>query len=269
MNQNQPSSAMRVPNVPSPQPSDTQVPDRRDVFGVFVTGTDTGVGKTFASVALLHRLRAEGFRAMGMKPVASGCEQTEAGWRNDDALRLLAASDPQPEYADVNPYPLPLPTAPQLAAAAAGVRIEGDRLIDAYRALALQTDAVVVEGVGGWAAPFDRDLEQADLVRALALPVVLVVGVRLGCLSHARLTERAIAADGLSLVGWIANTIDPGFTDIDAYLRLLADALPVPCLGVLPFCESWDAAGKADALVLPVGVFGADAATTSVPDETM
>jgi dethiobiotin synthetase len=221
----------------------------------FVTGTDTGVGKTFASVALLHRLRAGGLRAVGMKPVASGCERTEAGWRNEDALRLQAASDPHPAYADLNPYPLPLPTAPQLAAEAAGVRIDSDRLIEAYRALASQADVVVVEGVGGWAAPFDHDLEQADLARALALPVVLVVGVRLGCLSHARLTARAIAADGVSLVGWVANTIDPAFTDTDAYLGLLADALDAPCLGTLPFLESWDAAAMANALRLPVGIF--------------
>ncbi len=259
MSQAPPSSATRSSNAVSPQPSDPRASGRRAAFGVFVTGTDTGVGKTFASVALLHRLRADGFRAVGMKPVASGCERTDAGWRNDDALRLLAASDPQPEYADLNPYPLPLPTAPQLAATAAGVRIDGDRLVDAYRALAAQADTVVVEGVGGWAAPLDHGLEQADLARALALPVVLVVGVRLGCLSHARLTARAIAADGLSLVGWIANTIDPAFSDIDAYLRLLAYALPAPCLGVLPFSASQDAAAIASVLRLPVGMFDTEA----------
>jgi dethiobiotin synthetase len=120
----------------------------------------------------------------------------------------------------------------------------------------------VVEGVGGWAAPFDRDFEQADLARALALPVVLVVGVRLGCLSHARLTARAIAADGLSLVGWIANTIDPSFTDTHAYLGLLTDALPAPCLGVLPHSASLDPAAMANALVWPFGVFDPDTATS-------
>jgi dethiobiotin synthetase len=236
------------------QSSGTPLFEGSGVSGLFVTGTDTGVGKTLASAALVHRLRAAGLRTMGMKPVASGCERTEAGWRNDDALRLQAASDPQPEYALVNPYPLPLPTAPQLAAAAAGVRVELDRLIEAYRMLAAQADAVVVEGVGGWAAPLDRGLEQADLARALGLPIVLVVGVRLGCLSHARLTARAIAADGLSLVGWIASKIDPAFGDAEAYLGLLADALPAPCLGVLPYQASPSAAAMADGLSLPAGV---------------
>jgi dethiobiotin synthetase len=228
--------------------------DGRAATGLFVTGTDTGVGKTLASAALVHRLRAAGLRAVGMKPVASGCERTEAGWRNDDALRLQAASDPQPEYALVNPYALPLPTAPQLAAAAAGMRVKLECLIEAYRALAAQANAVVVEGVGGWAAPLDDGLEQADLARALGLPVVLVVGVRLGCLSHARLTARAVAADGLPLVGWIASMIDPAFGDAEAYLDLLADALPAPCLGVLPYRVSPSAAEMAQRLSLPTGV---------------
>jgi dethiobiotin synthetase len=228
---------------------------RPGVFGVFVTGTDTGVGKTLASTALVHRLRGEGLRVAGMKPVASGCSHTEAGWRNEDALHLQAASDPAPDYALVNPYALPRPTAPQLAAAAASVRIEPALLIKAYRGLAAQADAVVVEGVGGWAAPFDRGpdgaFEQADLARALDLPVVLVVGLRLGCLSHARLTARAVAADSLPLVGWIASAIDPDFPDAEAYLGLLAEALPARCLGVLPYRAAPDPISMAQALSLP------------------
>ncbi len=212
---------------------------------VYVTGTDTGVGKTLCSLALLHRFRADGRRAVGMKPVASGCEHTPEGWRNDDALRLQAASDPRPDYVLVNPYALPLPTAPSLAAAAAGVTIALSRLIDAYRTLSTQADRVVVEGVGGWAAPLDHGLEQLDLVRALQLPVVLVVGVRLGCLNHARLTARAIAADEVPLVGWIANMIDPHFEDREAYLGLLEAALPAPCLGVLPYAQQPDPAAMA------------------------
>ncbi len=134
------------------------------------------------------------------------------------------------------------------------MRVEFDRLIEAYRALAAQADAVVVEGVGGWAAPLDHGLEQADLARALGLHVVLVVGLRLGCLSHARLTARAIAADGLPLAGWIASGIDPAFADAEAYLGLLADALPAPCLGVLPYRASPSAAAMADGLSLPIGL---------------
>ena len=217
----------------------------------FVTGTDTGVGKTRASVALLHRLRADGLRAVGMKPVASGCAQTAAGWRNEDALALQAASDPPPDYALVNPYALPRATAPQLAADEAGVRVALPRLVDAARALRAQADALVVEGAGGWLAPMDHGLDQSELARALDLPVVLVVGVRLGCLSHARLSARAIVADGLPLAGWVANLIDPGFEDAQAYLGLLEAALPAPCLGVLPWAETPDPVALAAAVRAP------------------
>ena len=202
--------------------------------GVYVTGTDTGVGKTVASCALLHALRARGLRAAGMKPVASGCELTGGGWRNEDALALIEASASRADYALHNPFALPAATAPQLAARDAGVAVTLAPIRSAYAALRAQADVVVVEGVGGWAAPLADGLEQADLVRALQLPVVLVVGLRLGCLSHARLTARAITEDGIPFAGWIGSTIDPGFDRLDDYLQLLRAALPVPCLGVLP-----------------------------------
>ena len=155
------------------------------MFSVYVTGTDTGIGKTLASTALLHALRGHGLRAVGMKPVASGCEQVEGEWRNADALALLDASEPKPAYADLNPYALPQPLAPELAARDAGVELSLQSLLDAHARLAVDTDALVVEGVGGWAAPLSASLMQADLVRALRLPVLLVVGLRLGCLNHA------------------------------------------------------------------------------------
>lgn len=218
---------------------------------LFVTGTDTGVGKTVASAALLHRLRAAGLRAVGMKPVASGCERTAEGWRNDDALRLQAASDPRPAYADINPYALEAATAPQLAARAMGVRVELAPLVDAHARLAAQCEVVVVEGVGGWAAPLGDGLDQCELPRALALPVVLVVGLRLGCLSHARLTARAIAADGIECIGWIGSSVDPDFAERDEYVALLRDALPAPCLGVLPHAASPDPRAMAALLSLP------------------
>jgi dethiobiotin synthetase len=218
---------------------------------VYVTGTDTGVGKTVVSVALLHRLRSAGLRAIGMKPVASGCERTAKRWRNDDALRLQAASDPRPAYDDVNPYALELPTAPQLAARAMGVSIDLLGLGDAYLRLAVQADVVVIEGVGGWAAPLDDGLDQADLVRMLDLPVVLVVGLRLGCLSHARLAARAIQSDGLSLIGWIGSSIDRDFAERDDYVELLRHALPAPCLGVLPYVPEADPAQMAKCLAMP------------------
>src|SRR5690606_236654 len=170
--------------------------------GIFVTGTDTGIGKTLASCALLHALRARGLHAVGMKPLASGCEATPGGLRNEDALALQAASDPRPAYADVNPFALPAPLAPEIAAREAGVAVALAPMLEAHARLAARADAVVVEGVGGWMAPLAGDLMQADLVRALGLPVVLVVGLRLGCLNHAYLSARAIEADGCQLAGW-------------------------------------------------------------------
>ncbi len=204
------------------------------VRGIYVTGTDTGVGKTVASCALLHALRARGLRTAGMKPVASGCTQHAGAWRNEDALALIEASGVRLDYGLHNPYALPEPTAPQLAARDAGVAVALAPLLDAHAALRAQADAVVVEGVGGWAAPLADGLEQADLVHALGVPVVLVVGLRLGCLSHARLTARAVVADGCELAGWIGSTVEPGFERLHDYRQLLCEALPVPCLGVLP-----------------------------------
>lgn len=217
----------------------------------FVTGTDTGVGKTFASVALLHALRARGLRAVGMKPVASGCEHGADGWQNEDALALRAASDPVPEYADVNPFALPAATAPQLAARDAGMVVGLPPLLDAFARLAACADAVVVEGAGGWLAPMGDGLEQAAMAHAAGGQVLLVVGLRLGCLSHARLSARAIAADGCRLAGWIGNRIDPTFDRVDDYLALLREALPAPCLGVLRHVVGGDGAVAARELVLP------------------
>jgi len=199
----------------------------------FVTGTDTGIGKTVAAVALLQALRATGLLAIGMKPLASGCEHTADGWRNDDALALIAASDPMPRYDDANPFALPAATAPQLAAREAGVAVALAPMLSAHARLTAQADMVIVEGVGGWAAPLADTLEQAELVRAIAADVVLVVGLRLGCLSHARLTARAIAADGCRLLGWVGNRVDPSFDRADAYVDLLRAALPAPCLGIV------------------------------------
>ena len=208
--------------------------------GLFITGTDTGVGKSVATASLLCALRTRGLRAIGMKPLASGCESTPSGWRNEDALLLQSASDPVPDYDDVNPYALPLPLAPELAAADAGIEVLLAPILAAHARLTAQADTVVVEGVGGWAAPLSATLDQCDLVRALDLPVVLVVGLRLGCLNHARLTARAIAADGARLVGWIANEIDPSMQCIDQNFTLLQQRLPVPCWGRLPYSPDPD-----------------------------
>jgi dethiobiotin synthetase len=218
--------------------------------GFFVTGTDTGIGKTLSSCTLLHALRARGLRAVGMKPLASGCEATPDGPRNEDALALMAASDPRPAYDDLNPYALPEPLAPEIAAREAGIAVELAPMLAAHARLAAQADVVVVEGVGGWAAPMAPALMQAHLVRALDLPVVLVVGLRLGCLNHAILSARAIAADGCRLAGWIGSGVDPAMLRIDENRALLAGRLSAPCLGWLPWQPAPDPAALAPLLRL-------------------
>lgn len=219
--------------------------------GLYVTGTDTGIGKTLASTALLHAYRARGLRAVGMKPVASGCDVTDDGYRNADALALQAASDPRPPYAQVNPYALPLPLAPELAAREAGINIDLETIRAAHARLQSRSDIVVVEGVGGWAAPLSATLDQADLVGALDLPVLLVVGMRLGCISHARLGAAAIAADGARMVGWICNQIDPAMERCDDVFASLQARLPVPCWARFPFDPVCDASRFATLLKLP------------------
>ena len=219
--------------------------------GIYITGTDTGIGKTLVAATLLHAWRGRGLHVAGLKPVASGCVQSAQGWRNDDALALQLASDPRPEYADVNPYALPLPLAPELAARAAGTEVTLSPILDAYARLATQADVVVVEGVGGWAAPLSATLDQADVVRALQLPVLLVVGMRLGCLNHACLSARAIVADGCTLAGWIASDIDPSMEAADDNIDILAARLPAPCWGRLPYRAMPDPAELAGFLQLP------------------
>jgi dethiobiotin synthetase len=207
--------------------------------GVFVTGTGTGIGKTYASVQLLRDHRALGRRAVGMKPVASGCRETTEGLRNEDADALIAASDPTPAYAECNPYALPLAIAPHLAARAAGVEIAIEPIALAYRQLAAIADRVVVEGVGGWAVPLSATLMQADLV--------LVVGLRLGCINHALMSARSIAGDGCSLVGWIANRIDPAMVCADANIETLRERIHAPLLGVIAHESPRSGVGDIDA----------------------
>lgn len=217
-------------------------------FGVFVAGTDTGIGKTVVSAALLAALNRAGGRAIGMKPVASGCRQTAHGWRNEDALALMAQSAGAADYALVNPYALAEAIAPHLAASAAGVEIRLDPILAAFAALSTNADCLVVEGVGGWAVPLSPTLMQADLARALKLPVILVVGLRLGCINHALLSARAISADGCRLIGWIGNRIDPTMARVEDNVATLRERLSAPCLGVLPHADPADPGALADYL---------------------
>jgi dethiobiotin synthetase len=210
---------------------------------LYVTGTDTGIGKTWAAAALLRGLRAAGARALPMKPVASGCELRDGGRVNDDALALIAACGERPDYDMVNPYALLAPVSPHIAAAEEGVRIELARIQAAASALAARCEVLVVEGAGGWLSPVDAGLWQSDIARALGAEVLLVVGLRLGCINHALLSARAIAADGLKLAGWIGNRIDPALLAAEAVIETLREALPAPCLGVLPWGD--DSGGDA------------------------
>ncbi|MEP6940214.1 MAG: dethiobiotin synthase [Rudaea sp.] len=216
--------------------------------GCYVTGTDTGVGKTLVAASLLVALQTQRIRAVGMKPVASGCDATAAGLRNADALQLIACSAGEPIYADVNPYAFVEPIAPHIAAADAGVVVEIDAIKAAHARLAGCVSHVVVEGVGGWMAPLGPRLMQSDLVRALRLPVILVVGLRLGCISHALLSARAIRDDGCELLGWIGSGVDPSMLRRADNVDTLRERLHAPCLGVLPFMGSPTPAASAERL---------------------
>ena len=208
---------------------------------VFITGTDTGVGKTRISCALLLAARRRPLKAYGMKPVASGSVLKGAEWHNEDAdLLRQYSTTPTPDPALMNPYTLEEPIAPQIAARHAGVTIEIERLQAAHQALMYSANLVIVEGVGGWAVPYSDTAMQAHLVRALDVPVILVVGIRLGCINHALLSAQAIAADGCRLVGWIANRIDPAVLCADEVIASIAEELDVPLLADVPHGLSVD-----------------------------
>jgi dethiobiotin synthetase len=198
----------------------------------FVTGTDTGVGKTLVSCALLHAFAAQGKRVAGFKPVAAGCDDDD---RNEDAKRLRAASTIQATYGQINPYCFPHPIAPHLAARHAGARIDAPRIQASYRELAGQTDVVIVEGAGGFCVPLNEKLNSADIVKQLELPVILVVGMRLGCINHALLTVRAIAEYQLECAGWVANIVDEHMPALQENIESLRERIAAPLLGVIPY----------------------------------
>ncbi|MFS8979791.1 dethiobiotin synthase [Cupriavidus necator] len=226
----------------------------RESFACFVTGTDTGVGKTHACATLLHGLRAAGYGTVGMKPIASGSEWRDGHWHNDDVAQLRAASSVAVPLGHTCPFLLRTPCAPHLAAAQDGVHITLEPIQAAFTALRRQADAVVVEGVGGFHVPLDAGAVRwstADLAVMLGLPVVMVVGIRLGCLNHAALTAEAIRARGLVLAGWIANRVDPDMLFADENIATLRASLAAPCLGELPWqLEPAAAAARLDLALL-------------------
>jgi dethiobiotin synthetase len=205
----------------------------------FVTGTDTETGKTFATCALLHALRHKGVRALGMKPVAAG---TDADGRNEDVERLIVASGMAAPRELINPYLFQVAIAPHIAAAEEGRSIDIDQIVRAFNALSAMAEAVIVEGVGGFCVPLGAQIDTADLAQKLDLPVILVVGMRLGCINHALLTRQAIAARGLRLAGWIANRIDPAMLRFEDNLSALRERIDAPLLGIIPAGSTPEAA---------------------------
>jgi dethiobiotin synthetase len=210
--------------------------------GFFVTGTDTGVGKTLVSCALLHAFAKRGLRVIGMKPVAAGAQLINGVWINDDVEALIAASNVNARREAVNPYCFEPPIAPHIAASIQKNIIEIIYLKKSYQQLSVLADVVVIEGAGGFCVPLNDTETSADLARELALPVVLVVGMRLGCLNHALLTAEAIRARGLRLAGWIANHIDPAMAHADANVAALASRLAAPLLARIAYSDQPNAA---------------------------
>ena len=204
----------------------------------FVTGTDTGVGKTLVSCALLQAFAAQDKTTAGFKPVAAGCDDDD---HNEDAKCLRTASTVLTTYGQVNPYCFPHAIAPHLAAIHAGVRIEFARITQSYKELSALADEVVVEGVGGFSVPLNEDQDSADLAQQLGLPVILVVGMRLGCLNHALLTQRAIADYQLKCVAWVANVLDANMPALQENIAALRERIDAPLLGIIPFQAQPDA----------------------------
>jgi dethiobiotin synthetase len=213
----------------------------------FVTGTDTGVGKTLISCTLLHGFAAQGRRVVGMKPVAAGCD---AEGHNEDVLQLRAAGNVAADYGQINPYCFVPAIAPHIAAQRAGVIVHFSRIVQSYSELAEKAEVVIVEGAGGLLVPLNDEQDSADLVKELALPVILVVGMRLGCLNHALLTVEAIAARGLVLAGWVANVVDADMASIEENIAELRQRISAPLLGVVPFMTQPDAGAAAGHLDL-------------------
>ena len=202
--------------------------------GFFITGTDTEIGKTAISAGLTHALSKAGLKVAPIKPLAAGQDFIEGRWVNEDVQRLLAATTLELSDADVGPLQMRTPCAPHIAAKLEGVEIDRYALLDAIKATATKADFSIVEGVGGFRVPLIEGWDTADLAVDLHLPVVLVVGLRLGCINHALLTAEAIRSRGLTLVGWVANTVDADMPHVADNLKALQDGLAVPCWGHVP-----------------------------------
>ena len=217
----------------------------------FIAGTDTDVGKTFISVAILQAAKKQGLTTLALKPVAAGCESTEHGLRNDDALQLQNAMTVPLPYEQVNPVALAPAIAPHIAAAQVGKRLLVSQLVGYCRGALMQSaDLALVEGAGGWRVPLNNRETLAGLAKELNLPVILVVGVKLGCINHALLTAEAIANDGLVLAGWVANRLDADMPCYQENINTLKSLLRAPCLGEVPRLAAADIPTAGDYLDL-------------------
>jgi len=204
--------------------------------GLFVTGTDTEIGKTFVSTLLIRLLVEQGLTVSGMKPIASGAEIHQGVLKNEDALSLIAASNVSVDYGMVNPYVFEPAVSPHIAAEEAQVEIKFDVIKEHFQHLEKNSDVVIVEGVGGWHAPLSSDTTISDFAALFNLPVILVVGLRLGCLSHALLTAQAIRQAGVPIAGWVANQVDKNFSYVEKNIETLKDHLyDFPFIGNIPF----------------------------------
>jgi dethiobiotin synthetase len=203
------------------------------VQSLFITGTDTDVGKTWCTLALIQYFKNKGLQVAGMKPIASGCRKRIIGFMNRDAEQILETSSLDVPYNLVNPYAFSPAIAPHIAAAQIGETINLQNIINKYNQLAAQVDVVIIEGVGGWRVPINATESMKDIVLAMKAQVILVVGLRLGCINHALLTAETIIADGCELVGWIANSLEPKF-DKKASIETLSERIEAPLLATMP-----------------------------------
>ncbi|HJP36636.1 MAG TPA: dethiobiotin synthase [Gammaproteobacteria bacterium] len=208
--------------------------------GLFITGTDTEVGKTVVTCGLLRVLTKQRYTAVGMKPVATGAQATATGLRNSDAEELLANSNPRLAYNVINPFVYAEPTAPNIAAGSAEEEVTLEAISTAYAACAEAAEFVLLEGLGGWRVPLSDSLQTVDLVHSLRLPAILVCGLRLGCINHALLTAAAIAADGVPLLGWVANSVDPGYGYQRATIATLKARIAAPLIGITAWHDPLD-----------------------------
>lgn len=240
-----------------------EAPTLQDEMSYFVTGTDTGVGKTLISCALLHAFAARGKRVAGMKPVAAGCGEDGL---NEDVKQLRAAGNILASLGQINPYSFLQPVAPHIAAQNAGVRIDLARILTSYRELASQSDMVIVEGVGGFCVPLNDTQDSADLALQLGLPVIMVVGMRLGCLNHALLTALAISDCGLKCAGWVANILDEGMPALQENIEALERRVGAPLLGVVPYRQQPDVRAAAAQLNMKLLAEASDGISIDIHD---